>query len=223
MNLSTYALTIAPPLPYLVSIFPLSFHPPRPLPPPVARTPVCPPRPPQAMMPRIVTLALTLLLLSSGSVRWGGEECSPAATATAFVVPGGTRHQQQRRYRSGPLPRAAEGGDGGGTSSTTTDNRSSISSIPGPPYSGPSSKPILDSISSPDDMKGLNLPELKQVRFCFFVFLFSCFLPPFFLFLRSVVLLSLAGQQPLRRFVFALQVVQSFSRQPFLFLISLPF
>lgn len=38
------------------------------------------------------------------------------------------------------------------------------SNIPGPPYSGPSVKPILDSIESPDDMKRLDMRQLKQVR-----------------------------------------------------------
>lgn len=37
------------------------------------------------------------------------------------------------------------------------------SSIPGPPYSGPAVKPILDSIDSPDDMKGLDMRQLKQL------------------------------------------------------------
>jgi 1-deoxy-D-xylulose-5-phosphate synthase len=36
-------------------------------------------------------------------------------------------------------------------------------SIPGPPYSGPSVKPILDSINSPADMKGLDMRQLKQL------------------------------------------------------------
>jgi hypothetical protein len=36
-------------------------------------------------------------------------------------------------------------------------------SIPGPPYSGPAFKPILDSVKSPDDMKGLDMRQLKQV------------------------------------------------------------
>lgn len=35
--------------------------------------------------------------------------------------------------------------------------------VPGPPYSGPASKPILDSISSPADMNGLSISELKQL------------------------------------------------------------
>lgn len=33
----------------------------------------------------------------------------------------------------------------------------------GPPYAGPASKPILDQINSPDDMKDLSLKDLKQV------------------------------------------------------------
>ncbi len=37
--------------------------------------------------------------------------------------------------------------------------------IPGPPYAGPSVKPILDSIKTPADMKGLDLRSLKQVRY----------------------------------------------------------
>lgn len=36
--------------------------------------------------------------------------------------------------------------------------------IPGPPYSGPASKPILDSVKFPSDMKKLSLSEIKQVR-----------------------------------------------------------
>ena len=34
----------------------------------------------------------------------------------------------------------------------------------GPPYSGPSTKPILDSIEYPEDMKDLTIRDLKQVR-----------------------------------------------------------
>ena len=37
--------------------------------------------------------------------------------------------------------------------------------IPGPPYSGPAVKPILDSIQTPADMKRLDMRQLKQVRF----------------------------------------------------------
>lgn len=36
--------------------------------------------------------------------------------------------------------------------------------LPGPPYSGPAVKPILDSIQSPADMKRLDMRQLKQVR-----------------------------------------------------------
>lgn len=35
--------------------------------------------------------------------------------------------------------------------------------IPGPPYSGPSVKPILDSINTPADMKNLDMRQLKQL------------------------------------------------------------
>jgi 1-deoxy-D-xylulose-5-phosphate synthase len=35
--------------------------------------------------------------------------------------------------------------------------------IPGPPYSGPVVKTILDSVKSPADMKGLNMKQLKQL------------------------------------------------------------
>jgi len=35
--------------------------------------------------------------------------------------------------------------------------------IPGPPFSGPKAKPILDSIQSPSDMKGLDMIKLKQL------------------------------------------------------------
>ncbi|KAG7370710.1 1-deoxy-D-xylulose-5-phosphate synthase [Nitzschia inconspicua] len=35
--------------------------------------------------------------------------------------------------------------------------------IPGPPYSGPAVKPILDSVSYPQDMKRLDMRELKQL------------------------------------------------------------
>lgn len=37
------------------------------------------------------------------------------------------------------------------------------SNISGPPFSGPSSKPILDSVKYPSDMKRLNMRELKQL------------------------------------------------------------
>lgn len=43
-------------------------------------------------------------------------------------------------------------------------NVSSLSeTLSGPPYSGPSSKPILDKINSPDDMKSLTMRDLKQL------------------------------------------------------------
>ena len=35
--------------------------------------------------------------------------------------------------------------------------------IPGPPYSGPAVKPILDSVKYPQDMKRLDMRQLKQV------------------------------------------------------------
>jgi len=38
-----------------------------------------------------------------------------------------------------------------------------LSNIPGPPYAGPTSKPILDSVKYPADMKRLNMRELKQL------------------------------------------------------------
>ena len=38
-----------------------------------------------------------------------------------------------------------------------------VTNIPGPPYSGPPVKPVLDSIKSPADMKNLDLRELKQL------------------------------------------------------------
>jgi len=38
-------------------------------------------------------------------------------------------------------------------------------SPPGPPYAGPAVKPILDSITSPEDMNRLNLDELKQLAY----------------------------------------------------------
>jgi 1-deoxy-D-xylulose-5-phosphate synthase len=37
------------------------------------------------------------------------------------------------------------------------------SNIPGPPFSGPAVKPILDSIQSPSDMKKLDMRQLKQL------------------------------------------------------------
>jgi hypothetical protein len=43
------------------------------------------------------------------------------------------------------------------------DGSSSSSTVSGPPYSGPSVKPILDSINYPSDMKGLDMPQIKQV------------------------------------------------------------
>ena len=41
----------------------------------------------------------------------------------------------------------------------------SASTVSGPPYSGPSVKPILDSINFPSDMKGLDMPQIKQVSY----------------------------------------------------------
>lgn len=37
------------------------------------------------------------------------------------------------------------------------------STVSGPPYSGPANKPILESISTPDDMNSLSMRELKQL------------------------------------------------------------
>ena len=54
---------------------------------------------------------------------------------------------EQQKQRASPLLRMA----------AETD-------IPGPPYSGPPVKPILDSVTYPSDMKRLDMRELKQVR-----------------------------------------------------------
>jgi len=43
------------------------------------------------------------------------------------------------------------------------DGGDDASSPPGPPYSGPAVKPILDSIRSPADMKNLDMRQLKQL------------------------------------------------------------
>ena len=42
------------------------------------------------------------------------------------------------------------------------------SAASGPPYSGPATKPILDSIMTPSDMDGLSMRDLKQVNACHF-------------------------------------------------------
>ena len=44
------------------------------------------------------------------------------------------------------------------------EGEGSASTVSGPPYSGPAVKPILDSINYPQDMKGLDMRQLKQVR-----------------------------------------------------------
>jgi len=49
------------------------------------------------------------------------------------------------------------------TQSSRTQLRAEGTDIPGPPYSGPEVKPILDSINSPDDMKKLDMRQLKQL------------------------------------------------------------
>jgi 1-deoxy-D-xylulose-5-phosphate synthase len=49
------------------------------------------------------------------------------------------------------------------TTSTSTSTALREQVVSGPPYHGPASKPILDSIDSPADMKGLSLRELKQL------------------------------------------------------------
>jgi hypothetical protein len=66
----------------------------------------------------------------------GFAPTSPSATAAARTL---TRHAAER--------------DG------------SASTVSGPPYSGPSVKPILDSINFPSDMKGLDMPQIKQVSY----------------------------------------------------------
>lgn len=51
------------------------------------------------------------------------------------------------------------------TTSLKTNNavRSALHMANGPPYSGPSTKPILDSIEYPEDMKDLTIRDLKQL------------------------------------------------------------
>jgi len=44
-----------------------------------------------------------------------------------------------------------------------TKNHGLAMSVDGPPYSGPAVKPILDSIQSPADMKGMDIRTLKQL------------------------------------------------------------
>lgn len=39
----------------------------------------------------------------------------------------------------------------------------STTSESGPPYSGPQVKPVLESINTPSDMKGMDIRTLKQV------------------------------------------------------------
>uniref|UniRef100_A0A7S4K4C9 1-deoxy-D-xylulose-5-phosphate synthase n=1 Tax=Odontella aurita TaxID=265563 RepID=A0A7S4K4C9_9STRA len=68
-----------------------------------------------------------------------------ARQASAFV-PSNNVPLAARSKAAAPL-RMAEGG----------------SSVSGPPYSGPASKPILDSIDSPDNMNDLSISELKQL------------------------------------------------------------
>jgi hypothetical protein len=81
------------------------------------------------------------------------------------------------------------GGGSGSGSSSNVNNPSS--NIPGPPYLGPTVKPILDSIRSPADMKSLDMRSIKQVRNrngsnfhenCLYVVLFR------FFFLTAIVL-----------------------------------
>lgn len=45
----------------------------------------------------------------------------------------------------------------------TTKLAAEGANIPGPPYAGPAFKPILDTIKSPDDMKRLDMRQLKQL------------------------------------------------------------
>lgn len=49
--------------------------------------------------------------------------------------------------------------------SVPPDGDTGATNMQGPPYSGPAVKPILDSISSPADMKRLNMKELKQLAY----------------------------------------------------------
>lgn len=46
---------------------------------------------------------------------------------------------------------------------TSNVGQSALNMVSGPPYSGPSTKPILDSISAPRDMNDLTLRDLKQL------------------------------------------------------------
>ena len=58
------------------------------------------------------------------------------------------------------VPRAAQNAQ---TSFVRLAEGSSSTNIPGPPYSGPAVKPILESIQSPQDMKSLDMRQLKQL------------------------------------------------------------
>lgn len=48
-------------------------------------------------------------------------------------------------------------------STTRLNAEDGKSSVSGPPYSGPTVKPILDSVNYPQDMKGLDMRQLKQL------------------------------------------------------------
>jgi len=49
------------------------------------------------------------------------------------------------------------------TRHAATDDGSGNPTVSGPPYSGPTVKPILDSVNYPSDMKGLDMRQLKQL------------------------------------------------------------
>ncbi|KAL3776728.1 hypothetical protein ACHAW5_010651 [Stephanodiscus triporus] len=82
---------------------------------------------------------------------------SLAAASTASVS---YAFASSRRSRAPPRAAAADA-----ASSSTRLREAAVNRVvpPGPPYSGPSSKPILDSVRYPRDMKRLDMRELQQL------------------------------------------------------------
>ncbi|KAG5189992.1 1-deoxy-D-xylulose-5-phosphate synthase-domain-containing protein, partial [Tribonema minus] len=103
------------------------------------------------MVGRSVT-AVCLAAAVSGAAAWAGTQTQlPRAKALAF---GGRPVAAQRHRQRQPSARP-----GVGVSMNVHEHHHDS----GERYYGPASKPILDAVKSPADMKRLNLSELKQL------------------------------------------------------------
>jgi len=91
-------------------------------------------------------VSITVLLFSAAAIT--------IPNAVLGFAPSSSSTTTTSRRRKIPFTQhAAVGDDGSGNPHT----------VSGPPYSGPTVKPILDSVNYPSDMKGLDMRQLKQL------------------------------------------------------------